>query len=71
MSVLYMGDDLNDYHVIQKVGLPTCPADACDEIQGLSRYISPIKGGDGCVRDVIEKAMKLQGTWMNNLSISG
>ena len=70
-DVLFMGDDLNDYDVMQKVGLPCCPADACTEILGISHYISTVKGGDGCVRDVIEKVMKLQGKWLNNVSVSG
>jgi 3-deoxy-D-manno-octulosonate 8-phosphate phosphatase (KDO 8-P phosphatase) len=70
MQVLYMGDDLNDLLVMQKVGLPCCPLDACPDIQDISHYISPIKGGAGCVRDVIEKVMKLQDTWMNSTSVS-
>jgi 3-deoxy-D-manno-octulosonate 8-phosphate phosphatase (KDO 8-P phosphatase) len=69
-EILYMGDDLNDYQVMQKVNLAACPADACPEIQSLSHYISPIKGGDGCVRDVIEKVMKLHGVWLRHLNIS-
>jgi 3-deoxy-D-manno-octulosonate 8-phosphate phosphatase (KDO 8-P phosphatase) len=67
---LFMGDDLNDYEVMKKVGLPCCPADACAEIMAISHYVSPMKGGEGCVRDVIEKVMKLQGKWMNKFSIS-
>ena len=70
-DVLFMGDDLNDYDVMQKVGLPCCPADACSEIIGISHYVSTIKGGDGCVREVIEKVMKLQGKWLNHISVSG
>lgn len=70
-ETLYMGDDLNDYEVMQKVALPCCPANACPEIQDLCHYISPINGGDGCVRDVIEKVMKLHGKWLSNISISG
>jgi 3-deoxy-D-manno-octulosonate 8-phosphate phosphatase (KDO 8-P phosphatase) len=70
-DVLYMGDDLNDFTVMQKVGLPCCPADACAEIIATSHYISTFKGGDGCVRDVIEKVMKLQGKWLNNIAVSG
>lgn len=70
-EALYMGDDLNDFGVLQKVGLACCPFDACPEIIGISNYISPFKGGDGCVRDVIEKVMKLQGNWMRHLTISG
>ena len=70
-SVLYMGDDLNDYEVMHNVGLPSCPADAVNEIINISHYISPYKGGDGCVRDVIEKVMKLHGKWMSHISVSG
>lgn len=62
-TILYMGDDLPDYEAMRRVGLPTCPRDAVREIQELSRYISPFDGGHGCVRDVIEKVMRLQGTW--------
>lgn len=62
-SVLYMGDDIPDYAVMQLCGLPCCPADAVAEIKSISKYISHKKGGDGCVRDVIEKVMKLNGDW--------
>lgn len=62
-SVLYMGDDLPDFEVMQKVGLPSCPNDAVPEIKNISHYVSPLKGGEGCVRDVIEKVMKVQGKW--------
>lgn len=62
-GILYMGDDLPDYEVMRRVGLPTCPSDAVAEIREISHYISPIKGGEGCVRDVIEKVMKLNGAW--------
>ena len=71
LKVLYMGDDLNDYEVMTNVGLPCCPADACPEIIELCHYVSPFKGGDGCIRDVIEKVMKLHGTWLNHISVSG
>ncbi len=64
-SILYMGDDIPDFKVMQSVGLPTCPADAAEEIKSISKYISDKNGGHGCVRDVIEQVMKLQGTWMN------
>ena len=63
--ILYMGDDLPDYEVMRLVGLPTCPSDSVPEIKSVSQYISPIKGGYGCVRDVIEKVLKLQGCWLN------
>lgn len=64
-EVLYMGDDIPDYEVMSQCGLPVCPADAAPEIRDISRYISPICGGQGCVRDVIEQVLRAQGHWMN------
>jgi len=64
-NVLYMGDDIPDYEVMQKVGVACCPADAVEEIRAVSHYISHKNGGSGCVRDVIEQVMKVQGKWMN------
>ena len=61
--VLYMGDDIPDYHVMQLVGLPTCPQDASPEIKAISKYISHKNGGKGAVREVIEQVMKVQGKW--------
>jgi 3-deoxy-D-manno-octulosonate 8-phosphate phosphatase (KDO 8-P phosphatase) len=64
--ILYMGDDIPDYKPMELVGVPACPADAVEEIKSVSKYISPLKGGEGCVRDVIEQVMKVQGTWFND-----
>lgn len=63
-NVLYMGDDIPDFHVMKLVGLPTCPQDAVPEIKNICRYISHVKGGRGAARDVIEQVMKVQGKWM-------
>jgi 3-deoxy-D-manno-octulosonate 8-phosphate phosphatase (KDO 8-P phosphatase) len=65
-NVLYMGDDIPDFHVMQLVGLPTCPQDAVPEIKKISKYISHVEGGKGAVRDVIEQVMKVQGKWMEH-----
>ncbi len=62
-QVLYMGDDIPDYHVMKLVGLPTCPQDASPEIKAISNYISHKNGGKGAVRDVIEQVMRVQGKW--------
>ncbi len=62
-NILYMGDDIPDYPVMKKVGLPCCPNDAVPEIQDISLYVSHKKGGIGCVRDVIEQVLKVQGKW--------
>lgn len=62
-EILYMGDDLPDYEVMSRVGLAVCPNDAAIEIKDLCVYVSPHKGGEGCVRDVMEQVMRVQGTW--------
>ena len=62
-EILYMGDDIPDYEVMQRVGLPCCPADAAPEIKSIATYISPRNGGYGCGRDVREQVMKAQGKW--------
>ncbi len=65
-EILYMGDDIPDYQVMQLCGLPCCPCDACPEIQSLSKYVSPYPGGHGCVRDVVEQVLKVQGKWLQD-----
>jgi 3-deoxy-D-manno-octulosonate 8-phosphate phosphatase (KDO 8-P phosphatase) len=64
-TVVYMGDDIPDLKVMQLAGVPVCPADAVEEIKAISTYISPVAGGKGCARDVIEKVLKIQGKWLN------
>lgn len=65
-SVLYVGDDIPDYQVMQYVGMAVAPADAVPEIKNIAQYISHQKGGEGVVRDVIEQVMKVQRKWMND-----
>ena len=62
-EVLFMGDDLPDVAVLQAAGVPACPADAVMEVKRVAKYISPVKGGWGCVRDVIEKVLTLNDHW--------
>ena len=62
-DLAYMGDDIPDLVPMRLVGVPFCPQNACPEIREISRYISPINGGEGCVRDVIEKTLKIAGSW--------
>jgi 3-deoxy-D-manno-octulosonate 8-phosphate phosphatase (KDO 8-P phosphatase) len=62
--VLYMGDDIPDYELLKLVALPCCPQDSAIEIKQISKYVSPINGGKGCVRDVIEQTLRVQGKWM-------
>ncbi|MCO4854409.1 MAG: 3-deoxy-D-manno-octulosonate 8-phosphate phosphatase, partial [Flavobacteriaceae bacterium] len=64
--VLYMGDDIPDIPPMQFIGLPTCPQNAVPEVKAVSEYISHLNGGEGCVRDVIEQVLKVQGKWASN-----
>ncbi len=69
-QVLFMGDDIPDYDAMQKVALPCCPTDAAPEIKHISKYISNVKGGEGCARDVIEKVLKLNRHWSIDTSVA-
>lgn len=64
-NMVFMGDDLPDYHVMTMVGLPACPQDAVPEIKAISKYISHKNGGNGCVRDIIEQVLKVHGKWFS------
>ena len=67
-NIAYMGDDIPDYTVMNLVGLPSCPNDAAPEIQKISKYISYKKGGEGCVRDLLEQILRVQGKWDSNFN---
>ena len=69
-QVLFMGDDIPDYLAMKSAGLPCCPADAVPEIKSISKYITAAKGGNGCVREVIEKVLKLNGHWGLDTSVA-
>ena len=62
-TTLYMGDDIPDLKSMQSVSLACCPKDAVYEIKEICDYISNIKGGNGCVRDVIEQVLKVNNKW--------
>ncbi len=64
-QVLYMGDDLPDYPLLQRAGVSACPADAAVEVRDMVDYISLYDGGHGCVRDVIEQVLRLHGQWFH------
>ena len=64
-DILYMGDDLPDYPVMQIVEIATCPCDAAPEIKKISHYVSHFRSGEGCVRDIIEQTLKVQDKWFD------
>lgn len=68
-EVLYMGDDIPDLLVMKNAGVACCPLDAVQEIKEICAYISPLNGGCGCGRDVIEKVLKIRGDWNEDTHI--
>ena len=60
---LYMGDDLSDLSVLNEVHIASCPNDAVPEVLNACDYISPYAGGDGCVRDVVERVLRINDKW--------
>ena len=65
-EVLYMGDDIPDLEIMRRVGCPVCPKDACADVKAVSRYVSPLRGGYGCGRDVLEQVLRAQGKWLSD-----
>lgn len=62
-EVLFMGDDIPDIGILKACGIASCPSDAVNEVKNVCHYISINSGGKGCVRDVIEQTLKVQGLW--------
>ena len=60
---MYMGDDMPDLPAMKAVGLSVCPNDATTDILNIADYVSPVNGGKGCVREILEQAMRLKGIW--------
>ena len=61
---LYMGDDIPDIPLMRIIGTTTAPQDASIDVKAIVDYVSPLNGGMGCVRDVIEQTLRLQGKWL-------
>lgn len=62
-DILFIGDDIPDYECMQHVGVAVAPADAVEDIKRISHYVSKIKGGEGVVREIVEKMLRLQNKW--------
>jgi 3-deoxy-D-manno-octulosonate 8-phosphate phosphatase (KDO 8-P phosphatase) len=63
---MYMGDHIPDLEVMQRMGCPVRPKDACPEIKDASIYVSDLIVGHGCARDVIEQTLKAQDKWLSD-----
>ena len=62
-EVAFVGDDLADLPVLQRVGLPLAVANAVTEVKQVAHYVTSARGGEGAVREVIEQLFKAQGRW--------
>jgi len=60
-EISYMGDDLPDICALERVGLPSCPLDAVDEVKSICKFISTKNGGEGAVREFCEFVLKSKG----------
>jgi 3-deoxy-D-manno-octulosonate 8-phosphate phosphatase (KDO 8-P phosphatase) len=69
-QIIFMGDDIPDFEVMKLAGMPVCPSDADSEIKQVATYISDKRGGEGCVRDVIEQVLRLHNNWMDTDAFS-
>ena len=58
-KVFYIGNDINDLHVMGLCGFSACPADSHDSIQAIAKFILKRNGGDGIFREVLENIFGL------------
>lgn len=68
-ETIFVGDDIPDFACMQYVGIAASPSDAVEDIKGISNYVSGKRGGEGVVREIIEKMLKLQGKWHNDILV--
>ena len=59
----YIGDDINDVGSMRLCGFVGCPKDSCKEVLRIADYVSPIEGGKGAMRDVVEHILTQRGQW--------
>ncbi len=70
-QVVFVGDDVPDICCLEAAGLSVVPADACADAKAIAQYISPITGGYGVARDIIEEIMRNNGQWMSDTEAFG
>lgn len=54
-NIVYIGDDLNDLECMKLAGVCACPNDATEEIKSICDFVSTKRGGQGAVREIVEK----------------
>ena len=53
-NVAYIGDDINDIEIMQRIGISACPCDAVKSVKATANITLDLKGGEGCVREFID-----------------
>ncbi len=70
-EVAFVGDDIPDLHCLELAGLSVAPADACNDVKDMARYISPVIGGHGVARDLLEQIFRAKGQWLSDAKAFG
>jgi 3-deoxy-D-manno-octulosonate 8-phosphate phosphatase (KDO 8-P phosphatase) len=70
-EVAYIGDDYNDLGLLRCVGLPAAPADAPAEVRRVAALVTQGKGGEGCLRELIEEILRARGDFARALAAVG
>lgn len=70
-EVAFVGDDIPDIPAMQIAGLAVCPRDAAPEVRQIAAYISPVNGGYGVARDLLEQVLAAKGEWMSDIHAFG
>jgi 3-deoxy-D-manno-octulosonate 8-phosphate phosphatase (KDO 8-P phosphatase) len=63
LHVAYMGDDIVDLAVLDRVGLSAAPADAVPEVKARVHFVTSAPGGNGAARELVETVLRAQGSW--------
>ncbi len=58
-NILYVGNDLNDYHVMELCGYTACPSDSHKKIKSIANVVLKTRGGNGIVRELLEEVLCL------------
>jgi 3-deoxy-D-manno-octulosonate 8-phosphate phosphatase (KDO 8-P phosphatase) len=64
-DICYVGDDVVDLGVMQRVLVAATVADAVDEAKAAAHFISRFDGGRGGIREIVELILKAQNKWQN------
>jgi len=62
-EVAYVGDDLVDLPILQRVGFSATVSDALEEVKARVDYVASRPGGRGAVREICDYLLRSSGRW--------